>query len=109
MAVPQRAVNSPLLLYAICTVSARHLTRLECWKDRGEVFEYDGVSIPDLDEESAIHYHNACISYLVDISNDPTRTHNEDTLAAATALRLYEQIDCKSFPPCNLNLLVPWA
>ncbi|GMG04210.1 unnamed protein product [Aspergillus oryzae] len=44
-------------------------------------------------EDSAIRYHNICISYLIEISKDPNEDYNEDVLTAATILRFYEQID----------------
>ena len=58
--------------------------------------EFNGFPLPDLDEDSAIHYHNTCISYLVNVSNDSSKSYNEDALAAATILRFYEQVDSKS-------------
>ena len=86
----------PLLLYAICTASARHLTRLSYKKNPSTVVEFNGIPLPGLDEDSAIHYHNVCISYLIEVSNDPAQTYNEDALTAATILRFYEQVDSKS-------------
>lgn len=61
--------------------------------------------MPDLDEESAIHYHNTCISYLIDVSKDPAKIYNEHALAAATILRLYEQVDSESI---NFNDMLKW-
>lgn len=88
-------MRSPLLMFAICNASARHLTRLSSRKGGSRLFEVDGIPLPDLDEDSAIHYHDACISYLVSVSHNSEQAYNEDTLAAATALRYYEQIDSK--------------
>jgi len=90
-------MRSPLLMYAICTASARHLTRVVSREDPSQPFEFNGIPLPNLEEDSAIHYHNTCISYLVNLSNDPEQAYTEDTLTAATALRYYEQIDSKSF------------
>lgn len=90
-------MRCPLLMFAICTASARHLTRLPSQNNQTQPFEFDGIPLPGLDEDAAIHYHNACISYLVNVSQNPEEAYNEDTLAAATALRYYEQIDSKSF------------
>ena len=43
--------------------------------------------------ETAIHYHNNCISHLKQLSNDPERIMDEDLLAAAIILRFYEEVD----------------
>lgn len=83
----------PVLLYAIYTASARHLTRLWHKQNAGRVVEFNGIPLPGLNDETAIHYHNRCISYLIEISNDPAQSYNEDALTAATILRFYEQID----------------
>ena len=93
LVVPQRAMFSPVLLYAIYTASARHLTRLSHRYGSTEVIEFEGIPLPGLDERTAIRYHNVCISYLIAISNDPTQSYNEDALTAATILRFYEQVD----------------
>lgn len=89
-------MQSPVLLYAICTASARHLTRLWCRKRPNSVVEFKGVALPDLDEYSAIHYHNVCLSLLLNFSNNTSLGPSEDALAAATILRFYEQVDSKS-------------
>lgn len=85
----------PVLLYAIYTASARHLTRLWNKHNSGPVVEFDGVQLPGVDDQTAVRYHNVCISYLIAISNDPAQSYNEDALTAATILRFYEQIDSK--------------
>jgi hypothetical protein len=97
--VPQRAMFSPVLLYAIYTASARHLTRLSHRVNSTQIVEFEGFPLPGLDERTAIRYHNVCISYLVAISNDPAQSYNEDALTAATILRFYEQLDseCLTF------------
>lgn len=95
IAVPQRAMQSLMLLYAICTASARHLTSLWFKERPNTVVTYDGVLLPDLNEDSAIYYHNACLGLLMGFSNDPTQESAVDVLAATTILRFYEQVDCK--------------
>lgn len=94
--MPQRALFCPVLLYAIYTASARHLTRLWNKQNPGTTVKFDGVDLTGLDDQTAIQYHNVCINYLIEVSNDPTQSYNEDTLTAATILRFYEQIDSKS-------------
>jgi len=86
----------PVLLYAILTASARHLTRQWLHKNPDKPVEFDGIALPELNENSAIQYHNICISYLMDVLNDPKHTINQDALIAATILRFHEQIDSKS-------------
>ncbi|KAM0415865.1 hypothetical protein ACHAPT_013176 [Fusarium lateritium] len=43
--------------------------------------------------ESAIHYHNKCISHLMDVSADPINSCSDDALTAITILRYHEQVD----------------
>lgn len=88
----------PVLLHAIFTASARHLTRLWHKKNTGNIVQFQGIPLPGLDDQTAIHYHNRCINYLIEISNDPAQSYNEDALTAATILRFYEQIDSKCDP-----------
>lgn len=84
----------PVLRYAIYTASAGHLTRLAaCRHDSNNVVIFDGIPLPGITSDSAIRYHDVCISYLIELSHDPKEEYNEDVLAAATILRFYEQID----------------
>lgn len=85
----------PVLLYAIYTASARHLTRLWNKQHSGSTVEFEGIPLIGLDDQTAVRYHNVCINYLIEISNDPAQSYNEDALTAATILRFYEQIDSK--------------
>ncbi|KAM5347334.1 hypothetical protein ACJ41O_010339 [Fusarium nematophilum] len=91
--VPLRAMHSPLLLNAICTASARFLTQVWSLRDPHVTIEYDGIPLPDLTMESAIHYHNKCISHLMDVSADPINSCSDDALTAITILRYHEQVD----------------
>ncbi|KAH8816522.1 hypothetical protein F5884DRAFT_226516 [Xylogone sp. PMI_703] len=91
--VPQRAMYSPLLLNAICTASARYLTQIWSRKRSDQVVEYHGMQLPGLNKESAIHYHNICISYLMDVSANPADSCTDDALTAITILRYHEQVD----------------
>ncbi|KAF2183719.1 hypothetical protein K469DRAFT_689851 [Zopfia rhizophila CBS 207.26] len=93
LTVPQRAIYNPVLLYAICTASARHLTRLWYRQHPNSVVVFNGILLPDLNEESAIHYHNVCIKLLIEFSKEHSKGSSEDALAAATILRFYEQVD----------------
>ncbi|OJI82503.1 hypothetical protein ASPTUDRAFT_124398 [Aspergillus tubingensis CBS 134.48] len=93
--VPERAMFCPVLRYAVFTASAGHLTRLASCRRGKEVNLANGVSLR-LNPEAAIRYHDICISYLLEISNDPREEYNEDVLTAATILRFYEQIEAPS-------------
>lgn len=90
--VPHRARTCPPLLNAIFTASARHLTRLQKYK-RPVGVQWNEYYLPDLTSETAIQYHNECISNLIESSNDPEQLHNENLLAAATILRWHEEVD----------------
>jgi hypothetical protein len=76
------------------TASARHLTRWHS-ANSDKPIEFEGIPLPDLNDASAIEYHNMCITHLRDILNGPKRTINQDALIAATILRYHEQIDGK--------------
>ncbi|KAK7442823.1 hypothetical protein Landi51_09371 [Colletotrichum acutatum] len=91
--VPQRAMHNPLLMNAICTASARFLTQIWSKKPSNQVIEFNGIPLPDLDKESAIHYHSKSISYLMDTSTDPANPCTDDALTAITILRYHEQVD----------------
>jgi len=84
----------PVLRYAILTASAGHLTR-SCspYRNTKNVIVYDGIHLPDLRYDTAISYHDICISYLIQVSNNPSGDFNEDILTAATILRFFEQLD----------------
>lgn len=92
LVVPHRARTCPPLLNAIFTASARHLTRLQKYKQHVGV-QWNEYYLPDLTTEAAIHYHNDCISNLIESSNDPEQMHNENLLAAASILRWHEEVD----------------
>ncbi|KAF2626380.1 hypothetical protein BU25DRAFT_343956, partial [Macroventuria anomochaeta] len=96
--LPHRALNSPVLLYAICTVSSRLLTsRWYSKTPKPTTLYYENIPLPDLDEHSAIHYHNACLGLLMDFADTPADEANAEAravaLAATTILRTYEQLD----------------
>jgi hypothetical protein len=61
-----------------------------------DTLEYNGIELPDLSEQSAVFYHNICISYLVDMANDSAAAlQSTDVLVAITILRFHEQVDSK--------------
>ncbi|OAP55899.1 hypothetical protein AYL99_10051 [Fonsecaea erecta] len=92
--VPQRARWCPPLRNAMLAASARHLTRVRHSKLGPEnVYYLDGQPVPDLTEESALHYHSECIKDLLKRSLDAEQTRDENLLAAAIILRFYEEID----------------
>jgi hypothetical protein len=91
--VPQRAMTSPVLFYAICTASAGHLVRhfSKQWPNRTPTF--DNIALTDLTEESVAEYQSSCISLFISLSHDPASNYDENVFAAATILRFYEQLD----------------
>ena len=90
--VPHRARWCPPLKNAVLAASARHLTRVQ-ESGAGHVYYYDGEIVPDLNDETALHYHNECIRDLLTRSMDPEQTRDASLLAAAIVLRFYEEID----------------
>ncbi|KAI0100997.1 hypothetical protein GGR51DRAFT_530887 [Nemania sp. FL0031] len=90
--VPQEARRRPLLLNAICTAAAGYLTILQSAQDPEGVVCYNGLPLPNLNKESTIHYHNACISYMIDYLNHPSDPL-DDVLIAIPILRYHEQVD----------------
>lgn len=92
-------MQSKVLLCAICTLAARHLTSLWYREAPNTVVMFQDQCLPDLDGSSAIHYHNACLALLKDFNNtQPDEANAEmraDALAATTLLRTYEQLDSK--------------
>ncbi|KIW94891.1 uncharacterized protein Z519_04869 [Cladophialophora bantiana CBS 173.52] len=92
--VPHRARWCPPLRNAMLAAAARHLTRVRHSKLGPEnVYYLDGQPVPDLTEETALHYHSECIKDLLKRSLDPEQTRDENLLAAAIILRFYEEID----------------
>lgn len=76
------------------------MTRLaSCRGEAAATVEFNGIKLPRLTVDSAVRYHDTCISYLLELSKDPNEQYNEDVLTAATILRFYEQIDGTSPPP----------
>ena len=49
--------------------------------------------LPDLNVETAIHYHERAITHLIQLCNNPDQVHDENLLAAASILRFYEEVD----------------
>ncbi|KAJ8128018.1 hypothetical protein O1611_g5619 [Lasiodiplodia mahajangana] len=90
--VPQEARRRPLLLNAICTAAAGYLTVLQSAQNPEGVVCYNGLPLPNLNKESTIHYHNTCISYMIDYLNHPSDPL-DDVLIAIPILRYHEQVD----------------
>ncbi|KAI1288665.1 hypothetical protein F5Y03DRAFT_379522 [Xylaria venustula] len=90
--VPEEAKKRPLLLNAICTAAAGYLTVLQSTQNPKGVVCYGGILLPNLNKESTIHYHNACISYMMDYLNHPLDPF-DDVLIAIPILRYHEQVD----------------
>ena len=61
---------------------------------------YDNIPLPELNENSAIHYHNACLGLLMDFADIPADEASAEAranaLVATTILRTYEQLDSES-------------
>jgi len=92
LTVPKRARDCPALLNAIYTASARHLCRLDRYKDQNTV-NYLDKCLTDLHIDTAVEYHSRCIQYLVSVSDDPDAVYDENLLAASIILRFYEELD----------------
>ncbi|KAK2470417.1 hypothetical protein H9L39_18034 [Fusarium oxysporum f. sp. albedinis] len=73
--VPKRARQLPLLAYSILAFSSRHL-----------------VMITGIDDESSEEYHSYALRILIPILDDPMSPLDENLLAAAVLLRLYEEM-----------------
>lgn len=71
----KRALTNPVLLYAICAFSSRHVNR-----DRPEK------------NDVALEYQNSCLQLLIPAISDP-QTVDETTLAAVAILRQNEEMD----------------
>lgn len=92
--VPHRARWCPPLKNAILAASARHLTRLCNPNSKPDfVYFHDGAVVPNLTEETALHYHSECIKDLLRRSMNAEQTQDVSLLAAAIILRFYEEID----------------
>lgn len=90
--MPQRARHCPALLNAIYTASARHLCRLDQYRNENAVQYLDKV-LPDLQIQTAVEYHSRCIEHLVALSDDPEAVFDENLLVASIILRFYEEVD----------------
>ena len=108
--VPLRANLCPPLQSAIFTASARHLSWLNSCNS-GSV-EYHRKILPNLRMETAVQYHNQCITHLVSLSGDPREVLDKNLLAAAVILRFYEEVDGESvnqYLLCTTNHQLPSA
>lgn len=82
----------PTLLNAICTASARHLSRIQKYHVGAQI-RYQNTLMHNLKPEAALFYHNRCIQHLVSLSDDPMEVNDENLLAAVVILRFYEEVD----------------
>ncbi|KAG4278257.1 hypothetical protein FPRO04_13950 [Fusarium proliferatum] len=73
--VPKRARQLPLLAYSILAFSSRHQ-----------------VMVTGVDDESSEEYHSYALRILIPILDDPMSSLDENLLAAAVLLRLYEEM-----------------
>lgn len=91
--VPHRARSCSPLQHAILTTAARHLIRLQRYRNAAGIVEWQGHPLPELTETVALAYHTACIKDLLALSMDPDQIHNDNLLAAAIILRTDEEMD----------------
>ena len=50
-------------------------------------------SLPELNNQTAVQFHNECIKDLIDLTSNPDEIQNENLLAAAIILRFHEEVD----------------
>jgi hypothetical protein len=74
--VPKRALDVPLLLYAVLAFSAQVLNEKS-----------------ELDNAEASTFYSQSLSLLIPILSDPSQTYDENVLAAVVLLRMYEERD----------------
>lgn len=75
--VPLRALEEPVLRYAIFAFSSRHVDR-QRQKDISE----------------ALQYHNRCLQLLIPVLSGPRNSITDTVLAAVAILRQHEEMDC---------------
>ena len=74
--VPLRAFFNPIIRYAICAFSSRHINRAQGGH-----------------EAESLHYHNKCLEMLIPILSNLDRELTEEILAAVAILRLDEEME----------------
>jgi hypothetical protein len=70
----------------------------------GNLIHYGDKALPNLTPETAIHYHNECISHFVSLLDHSREAQDENLLAAAVILRFYEEVDIQSTQNPSLQL-----
>jgi Fungal specific transcription factor domain len=91
LVVPQRAIESPVLLNAIFASSARHLSRIRNFE----------ATISD-------RYHQECLKHLIPLLSDNAAVMDENLLAATIILRFLEEVEGKPLVfLCGCNCCVP--
>lgn len=93
MGILQRARQCPPLLNAILASAARRLVSSPKYKKSDGMIVYDGIELPSLTTNSSIEYFNACIGYLIELSNHAANLQDENLLAASVLLRYFELLD----------------
>ncbi|KAE8145939.1 hypothetical protein BDV25DRAFT_144193 [Aspergillus avenaceus] len=76
--VPLRAVEEPVLRFAIFAFSSRHLNRQKVE-----------------DSAEALQYHNRCLQLLIPVLSGPRDNITDTVLAAVAVLRQHEEMDCE--------------
>lgn len=82
--VPRRALRFPVLRYAVCAFSSRHINR----------------SKPDSATES-LEYYDKCLELLIEAVSGQDGQVEEEVLAAITILRQYEEMDGRTAACCD--------
>ena len=77
--IPERAFESPVLLYAILAFSARQLSRLG-----------------QMDPVTADYYHHKCVKDMIPLLKDTEGVRDGKLLAATVILRMYEMLESSS-------------
>jgi hypothetical protein len=76
--VSLRALEEPVLRFAIFAFSSRHINRQK---------------IQDTSE--ALQYHNQCLQLLIPVLSGPSDSITDTVLAAVAILRQHEEMDCR--------------
>lgn len=74
--VPRRALHSPILRYAILSVSSLHLSRISNYS----------VSVAE-------QYYEEAVRLLIPMLSDASNAMDDNLLAATVILRVYEQMN----------------
>ncbi|KAL2012349.1 hypothetical protein VTN00DRAFT_5067 [Thermoascus crustaceus] len=83
--VPRRALEVPMVLYAVLAASSRH----------------QAITL-GTDEVEASTFHGRCLELLISVLSEPEETWDDNLLATVVILRIYEEFDNKNDEKCHL-------